>query len=125
MYTKARGDNTFCVRVMCFMFHQHLWSYEKVSQPKISADRLVKLGINPTATGFDGEGLIHHIKAAPLLSNNTLKCMLMSILSSHSNRRPKLVFKTDYRLMQVKSIAKCSTCIKLPFVIKIFVLPIF
>ena len=46
----------------------------------------------------------------------------------------KLVFKTNYRLMQVKSIAKCSygehsaillTFIKLPFVIKIFVLPIF
>ena len=44
------------------------------------------------------------------------------VLSSHSNRRPKLVFKTDYRLMQVKSIAYCS---KLPFVIKIFVLSIF
>ena len=26
----------------------------------------------------------------------------------HSKRRPKLVFKTDYRLMQVKSIAECS-----------------
>ena len=30
------------------------------------------------------------------------------VLSSHSNRRPKLVFKTDYGLMQVKSIAACS-----------------
>ena len=30
------------------------------------------------------------------------------VLSSHSKRRPKLVFKTDYRLMQVKSIAECS-----------------
>ena len=29
------------------------------------------------------------------------------VLSSHS-KRPKLVFKTDYRLMQVKSIAECS-----------------
>ena len=28
--------------------------------------------------------------------------------SSHSKRRPKLVFKTEYRLMQVKSIAECS-----------------
>ena len=28
--------------------------------------------------------------------------------SSHSKRRPKIVFKTDYRLMQVKSIAECS-----------------
>ena len=29
-------------------------------------------------------------------------------LSGHSKRRPKLVFKTNYRLMQVKSIAECS-----------------
>ena len=45
-----------------------------------------------------------------------------------------LVFKANYRLMQVKSIAECSnedhsailsTFIKLPFVIKIFVLSIF
>ena len=38
-------------------------------------------------------------------------------------------FKTNYCLMQVKSIAECSaillTFIKLPFVIKIFVLSIF
>ena len=48
------------------------------------------------------------------------------------SKRLKLVFKTNFRLMQVKSIAECSkhsailsTFIKLPFVIKIFVLPIF
>ena len=29
-------------------------------------------------------------------------------LSSHSKRRPKIVFNTNYRLMQVKSIAECS-----------------
>ena len=35
----------------------------------------------------------------------------------------KLIFKTDYHLMHVKSIAECS--ILLSFVIKIFVLSIF
>ena len=30
------------------------------------------------------------------------------VLSSHSQKDRKLVFKTDYRLMQVKSIAECS-----------------
>ena len=35
-----------------------------------------------------------------------------------------LVFKADYRLMQVKNIAECSF-IKLPFVIKICVFSIF
>ena len=32
-----------------------------------------------------------------------------NVLSGHSNIRPKLVFKTDYRLMQVKSIAERSS----------------
>ena len=47
------------------------------------------------------------------------------VLSSHSKK------KTNYGLMQVKSIAEwehsaiLSTFIKLPFVIKIFVLPFF
>ena len=49
-------------------------------------------------------------------------------------KKAKIVFKTDYRLMQVKRIAECSnwehsailsTFIKLPFVINIFVLSIF
>ena len=38
----------------------------------------------------------------PLL--NTVK----PVLSGHSKRRQKLVYKTEYRLMQVKSIAECS-----------------
>ena len=56
------------------------------------------------------------------------------VLSGHSKRRPKFVFKAKYRLKQVKSIAECSKrafCIilstfsKLPFVLKTFVLSIF
>ena len=30
------------------------------------------------------------------------------VLSGHSKRRPKLVFKTNYCLIQIKSIAECS-----------------
>ena len=50
------------------------------------------------------------------------------------SKRPKMVFQTNYPLMQVKSIAECSkrkhsailsTFIKQPVVIKIFVLSIF
>ena len=48
-------------------------------------------------------------------------------------KRSKIVYKTNYHLMQVKSVAECSlehsamlsTFIKLPFVIKIYVLSIF
>ena len=42
-------------------------------------------------------------------------------------KQKKMVFKTYYCIMQVKSIAECSkgTVIKLPFVIKIYVLSIF
>ena len=51
------------------------------------------------------------------------------VLSGNTKRRSKLVFKTNYCLMQVKRIAEhsaiLSTFIKLPFVIKIFVLSIF
>ena len=36
------------------------------------------------------------------------QCTVKPVLSGHSKRRPKLVLKTDYRLMQVKSIAECS-----------------
>ena len=44
----------------------------------------------------------------------------------HSQKDRKLVFETSYRLMQVKHIAAILlTFIKLPFVIKIFVLSIF
>ena len=44
------------------------------------------------------------ISALGYLKCNTVK----PVLSDHSRRRPKLVFKTDLRLMQVKSIAECS-----------------
>ena len=56
------------------------------------------------------------------------------VLSGHSNKHQKLVFKTYYHLLQVKSIAECSnrdhsailsTFIKLPLIIKIFFLSIF
>ena len=62
-----------------------------------------------------------------------LGCTIKPVLSGHSQKDQKLVFKTDYRLMQVKSIAKCSkgsisaillTFIKLPFSIKTFVFSI-
>ena len=35
-------------------------------------------------------------------------CTVKPVLSGHSKRRQKLVFKTNYPLMQVKSIAECS-----------------
>ena len=35
------------------------------------------------------------------------KCTVKPVLSSHSKEDQKLVFKTDYRLMQVQSIVEC------------------
>ena len=60
----------------------------------------------------------------------------LSLCKTATLKRLKLVFKTNFRLMQVESIAECSkvplehsaiflTCIKLPFVITIFVLSSF
>ena len=39
-----------------------------------------------------------------LLDQDTVK----PVLSGHTERRQKMVFKTDYRIMQVKRIAECS-----------------
>ena len=56
------------------------------------------------------------------------------VLSGHSKRRPKIGFQDQlslnvgqkyYRMLQGEHSALLSTCIKLPFVIKIFVLSIF
>ena len=44
--------------------------------------------------------LLHHI--------NVLLSTVEPVLSGHSKRRPKLVFKTEFCLIQVKSIAECS-----------------
>ena len=38
---------------------------------------------------------------------NNIWYIVKPAISGHSKRRPKLVFKTDYSLIQVKSIAKC------------------
>ena len=48
--------------------------------------------------------LIHYFTTIFHFSITTVK----PVLSGHSKRRPKLFFKTDYCLMQVKSIAECS-----------------
>ena len=68
-------------------------------------------------TGLNGETKF-------VISENTVK----PVLSAHSKRTQKMVFKTHYRLMQVKSIAESatlSTFIKLLFSIATFVLSIF
>ena len=44
------------------------------------------------------------LSAMQLRNNSTVK----PVKSGHSKRRPKIVFKTAYRLMHVKSIAECS-----------------
>ena len=66
-----------------------------------------------------------------------IRCLLelsfysKTFLKRPLSKRPKLVFKTNYHLMHVIIFAECSpsailsTFIKLPFVIKIFLLSIF
>ena len=44
---------------------------------------------------------------SPIYANNS-PTTVKPVLWDHSNRRPKLGFKTDYCLMQVKNIAECS-----------------
>ena len=67
-------------------------------------------------------------------SRNKVRLNRCKMANGHSQKDLKLVFKTNYRLMQVKGIAECSkgehsallsTSIRLQFVNKIFVLSIF
>ena len=53
-------------------------------------------------------------------------CTVKPVYNGHSQKDRKLVFKTNYRLMKVKGehSAILLTFIKLPFVIKIFVLSV-
>ena len=83
-----------------------------------------------------GSTLILHY---PLYDGDWFVAIFVCVHSKTCVKRPpqkdnKLVFKTNYRLMQVKSIAECSkgdysaillTFIKLPFVIEIFNLYVF
>ena len=64
--------------------------------------------------------------SADIVSNYSKTCVKRPL-----SKRQKMVFKTDYRIMQVKVIAECyplenpailSTFINLPFAIKTFVL---
>ena len=59
---------------------------------------------------------------AKFASNFFLLTYSKTCLNGHSQKDKKMVLKTHYRLMQVKSV---STFIKLPVVIKIFVLSFF
>ena len=72
------------------------------------------------------KGSILHYFQPSLSYHLSLRSLFCLFLSGHSQKDLKLVFKTNYRLMQVKSICNIlSTFIKLPFVIKVFVLSIF
>ena len=48
------------------------------------------------------------IDSALCLKQDICLYTVKPVFSGHSKRRPKLVCKTDCRLMQVKSIAECS-----------------
>ena len=67
--------------------------------------------------------LTRMIDSDTLGTQERVRYTVQPVLSGHSKRAAKLVFNTNYRLMQVKSIAECSN--ELPFDIKIFVLSIF
>ena len=49
-----------------------------------------------------------HPVIVALLTEVSLLCTVKSVLKGHSEKDRNLVFKTNYHLMQVKSIAECS-----------------
>ena len=67
--------------------------------------------------------MIDHILSSPkfipgvMLDGTRIVSNTNPLYSETCLKRPhKKVFKINYRLMQVKSIAECSTCIKVPSV---------
>ena len=55
---------------------------------------------------FNVPGLYIAVQVSEFLSH----CSVKPVLRGHSKRRPKMFFKIDYRLVQVKSIAEfCNT----------------
>ena len=68
---------------------------------------LIFLAIIANNMDLEGGYLSGFILCA-VTKKTSLKCTIVKpVLSGHS-KRPKLIFKTYYRLMQVKSIAECS-----------------
>ena len=53
-------------------------------------------------------GKHHDFSAGLVIGGKVNKYTIKPVLSGHLKRSPKLFFKTNYRLMQVKSIAECS-----------------
>ena len=69
---------------------------------------LMFLAIIANNMDLRGEQSDHGSYCFAVMKKTSLKCTTVKrVLSGHSKRR-KLIFKTDYRLMQVKSIAECS-----------------
>ena len=66
-----------------------------------------------------------HIRGVCISVQLKIYITVKPVLNGHIQKDRKLVFKTNYRLMQVRSIAECSnkhsailsTFIKLPFVL--------
>ena len=83
-----------CIFYYCRIHHGQITSNQMLL-PVI--DRLRKVTVEKVTSLRVGEILF-------LLCLFTVK----PVSSGHSKSRPKLVFKTDYRLMQVKRFAECS-----------------
>ena len=78
----------------------------KIPNPQDPNDVLLVGRQQPVVTHILGYQMAFYL--AKFLENTlTIK----PVLRDHSKENHKLVFKTDYRLMHVKSIAKCSKSI--------------
>ena len=87
------------------------------------------LGYLSLKGGYTGSSEFTLIKMPHCWISHVAAHTVKPVLNGHSKEDLNLVFKTDYRLMQVKSIhwehsAIISTCFKLPPVLKTYVLSI-
>ena len=89
---------------------------------KVSSDRLVKPGFEPATPGLQGKLFVHYTTAAP---KTCLKRPLKKKTRIGFQDQLSLNAGQKYcRMLQGGHSSILSTCIKLPFVLKVFVLSI-
>ena len=89
----------------CLTMRHFIWVFNVCQSTHLGVTRQVYKGLIPRPSVFCPSSLsIVLYGLSSLIHSTTVK----PVLISHSKRTQKLVFRTDYCLMQAKSIAECS-----------------
>ena len=109
-YIMEVNHDCSCLVGVAFSYPHELCYHSSLAIDRLkSADDAFRGQLENKVQAFQEQiAQLEHDKQAEIDQANLRVCTVKPVLSGHSRRRPKLVFKTDFRLMQVKSIAECS-----------------